>query len=58
MLNHNRVTENTLETCKTLRELNLKDYEDTQDQYFKGKVDAYTIVINLLKALDDVKTTN
>lgn len=57
MLNHDRVTENTLETCKTLRELNLKDYEDTQDQYFKGKVDAYTIVINLMEALDDVKTT-
>lgn len=56
MLNQNRVTEDTLETCKTLRELNLRDYEDTQDQYFKGKADAYTIVINLMEALDDVKT--
>ena len=56
MLNQNRVTEDTLETCKTLRELNLRDYEDTQDLYFKGKADAYTIVINLLEALDDVKT--
>lgn len=56
MLNHNRVTEDTLETCKILRDLNLRDYEDTQDQYFKGKADAYTIVINLLEGLDDVKT--
>lgn len=56
MLNHNRVTEDTLDTCKTLRELNLRDYKDTQDQYFKGKADAYTIVINLLEGLDDVKT--
>jgi hypothetical protein len=57
MLNHSRVTEDTLDTCKILRDLNLRDYEDTQDQYFKGKADAYTIVINLLEALDDVKTT-
>ena len=56
MLNHDRVAENTLDTCKILRDLNLMDYEDTQDLYFKGKVDAYTIVINLLEGLDDVKT--
>ena len=56
MLNHSRVAEDTLDTCKILRDLNLRDYEDTQDQYFKGKADAYTIVINLLEALDDVKT--
>ena len=58
MLNHNRVTEDTLETCKTLRELNLRDYKDTQDQYFKGKADAYTIVINLMEALADAGTDN
>jgi hypothetical protein len=55
MLNHNRVAEDTLETCTILRDLNLRDYEDTQDLYFKGKADAYTIVINLLEGLDDVK---
>ena len=58
MLNHNRVTEDTLDTCKTLRELNLRDYKDTQDQYFKGKADAYTIVINLMEALADAGTDN
>lgn len=58
MLNHSRVTEDTLDTCKTLRELNLRDYKDTQDQYFKGKADAYTIVINLMEALADAGTDN
>ena len=58
MLNHSRVTEDTLETCKTLRELNLRDYKDTQDLYFKGKADAYTIVINLMEALADAGTDN
>jgi hypothetical protein len=52
------MSKDTLETCKKLRELNLKDYKDTQDQYFKGKADAYTIVINLLEALDDAGTDN
>ena len=49
--------EDTLRAFTALRDINLRDYEDTQDAYFKGKVDAYTIVINLLEALDDVKTT-
>ena len=57
MLNHNRVTEDTLETCTILRDLNLRDYEDTQDAYFKGKVDAYNLVIKHMEVLADVKTT-
>ena len=57
MLNHNRVTEDTLETCTILRDLNLRDYEDTQDAYFKGKVDAYNLVIKHMEVLADAKTT-
>ena len=57
MLNYSRATKDTLDMCKTLLELNLRDYEDTQDQYFKGKADAYTIVINLLEALDNAQAT-
>ena len=47
------ITEDTLETLTILRDLNLRDYEDTQDVYFKGKVDAYNIIINLMEALAD-----
>lgn len=57
MLNHNRVTEDTLETCTILRDLNLRDYEDTQDAYFKGKVDAYNLVIKHMEVLADAQAT-
>ena len=50
--------EDTLRAFTALRDINLRDYEDTQDLYFKGKADAYTIVINLLEALADAGTDN
>ena len=49
------ITEDTLETVTILRDLNLRDYEDTQDLYFKGKVDAYNIVIKHMEALANAK---
>ena len=55
MLNQSDTVEGVLATCSTLREYNLEDYKDTEDPYFKGKVDAYTLVINLIEALEKVK---
>ena len=48
----------TLDTVKTLRDLNQRDYEDTGDLYFRGKVDAYNVVINHMEALENAKPTN
>ena len=50
--------ENTLDLLKTLRDLNQRDYEDTKDLYFRGKVDAYNLVINHMEELENVKPTN
>lgn len=49
--------EDTLRAFTALRDINLRDYEDTQDAYFKGKVDAYNLVIKHMEVLADAKTT-
>ena len=41
----------TLETLEILKDLNLRDYEDTQDVYFKGKADAYLIAIRHIEGM-------
>jgi len=45
------IAEETLETLEILKGLNLRDYEDTKDVYFRGKVDAYEIAIKHIKGL-------
>jgi hypothetical protein len=45
------IVEETLETLEILRDLNLRDYEDTNDVYFKGKADAYLIAIRHIKGM-------
>lgn len=47
--------EHTLDTLKALRDLNQRDYEDTGDMYFRGKVDAYSLIINHMEALENAK---
>jgi hypothetical protein len=42
----------TLETLEILRNLNLRDYKDTKDVYFKGKADAYLIAIRHIKGME------
>jgi len=41
----------TWETLEILRDLNLRDYDDTKDVYFKGKADAYLIAIRHIKGM-------
>ena len=41
----------TLETLEILKDLNLRDYDDTNDVYFKGKADAYLIAIRHIKGM-------
>lgn len=45
------IVKETLETLEILKDLNLRDYDDTKDVYFKGKADAYLIAIRHIKGM-------
>ena len=43
--------EGTAQTFKDLSEINAKDFEDTDDSFFKGKVQAYDIATRQIESL-------
>lgn len=43
--------EGAVQTFKDLSEINAKDFEDTDDSFFKGKVQAYNIATSHIESL-------
>ena len=46
--------EGAMQTFKDLSEINAKDFEDTDDSFFKGKVQAYNIATSHIESLLEV----
>jgi len=50
--------EGTAQTFKDLSELNARDFEDTEDQFFKGKANAYELATRHIESLIEIYFTD
>ena len=50
--------EGAVQTFKDLSELNARDFEDTDDSFFKGKVQAYNIATSHIESLLEIYFTD
>jgi len=46
--------EGAVQTFKDLSEINARDFEDTDDSFFKGKVQAYDVATSHIESLLEV----
>ena len=50
--------EGTAQTFKNLSEFNAKDFEDTDDSFFKGKANAYDLAKRHIESLVEIYFTD